>query len=74
MAARDAVRMCTRPPTWFAAGADSALWIARFEMHADEAEIPPEKWTTELLSLLEDEPFRTSQQLGLKASVEYTTA
>lgn len=73
MAARDAVRMCARPPARFAAGADFTLWITRFEMYAGEAEIPAEKWTKELLSLLEDEPFRTAQQLGLKDSQDYTT-
>lgn len=72
MATREVVRMCARPPARYAAGADFTLWIARFEMYAGEAEIPPEKWTKELLSLLEDEPFRTAQQLGLKESGNYT--
>ena len=73
MATRDTLRMCARPPARFAAGADFTLWITRFEMYATEADIPAEKLTKELLSLLEDEPFRTAQQLGVKESQEYLT-
>ena len=33
------VRMSLRPPTRFAAGADFTLWLTRFEMYTQQADI-----------------------------------
>ena len=68
---RGVVRMSVRPPVRYAAGADFNLWSVRFELYVKEANIPEERWTKELLPLLEDEPFRTVSQLGLLGSTDY---
>jgi len=66
------VRVSARPPSKFSATADFALWIQRFEIYLSEAEIPPEKRARELLSLLDDGPFRIVTQLGLVDSDDYS--
>ena len=53
------------PPARYRSGADFALWLRRFELYVAEAEIEQQKQAQELLSLLEDEPFRIADQLGL---------
>ena len=65
------VRVSARPPPKFSATADFALWIQRFEIYLSEAEIPAEKRARELVSLLDDGPFRVITQLGLVNSNEY---
>ena len=42
----------------FSASGDWELWVSRFELHALQANISEGLWTKELLTLLEDEPFR----------------
>ena len=66
------VRVSARPPSKFSATADFALWIQRFEIYLSEAEIPLEKRARELLSLLDDGPFRIVTQLGLVDSDDYS--
>ena len=65
------VRVSARPPPKFSAAADFTLWIQRFEIYLSEAEIPAAKRARELLSLLEDGPFRVVAQLGLVNSDDY---
>ena len=65
------VRVSARPPSKFSAAADFMLWIQRFEIYLAEAEIPAAKRARELLSLLEDGPFRVVTQLGLVNSDDY---
>ena len=59
-----AVRMSLRPPARFSATSDLALWLKRFVLYTRHAGIPTERWVAELLSLLEDEPFRVVTQQG----------
>ena len=66
-----AVRMSLRPPVRFSAMGDLALWLTRFEMYVRRAGIPEDQWTSELLPLLEDEPFRLVSQQGLVQSSDY---
>ena len=65
------VRMSLRPPTRFAAGADFTLWLTRFEMYIQQADIAAPQRVKELLSLLEDEPFRVVSQHGLLETGDY---
>ncbi len=65
------VRMSARPPSKFSSATDFSLWIQRFEIYVTEAGIPPEKRAKELLSLLEDAPFRVVSQLGLVGTEDY---
>ena len=58
--------MSARPPVRFAAGADFELWFKRFELYVAEARLPQDLLGKELLSLLEDEPFRSVSELGLE--------
>ena len=70
-----------RRPTRFSARASSPSlrnWyrlqsmIKRVELYFQEAGLPEEKRGAELVSLLEDEPFRIVSQLGLVSeTVEY---
>ena len=59
------VPVSKRPPIRYRSGADFALWLRRFELYVAEAEIEQQKQAQELLSLLEDEPFRIADQSGL---------
>ena len=52
------VRMSLRPPPRFGTKGDWKLWLSRFEMYATQAKIAKDSWSKELLSLLEDEPYR----------------
>ncbi|KAL5488641.1 hypothetical protein EMCRGX_G017617 [Ephydatia muelleri] len=52
------VRYCTRLPTKFTAKTDWELWLMRFDAYADKAKIGKGDQGKELLSLLDDEPFR----------------
>ena len=54
-----------RPQAKFSTTSDFHLWTQRFELYILEAGLPAEKKSSELLSLLEDEPFRVVSQLGL---------
>ena len=65
------VRMSLRPLTGFAAGADFTLWLTRFEMYIQQADIAASQRVKELLSLLEDEPFRVISQHGLLETGNY---
>ena len=69
---RRPTRFSARPPPRFATGTDFSLWIKRVELYFQEAGLPEEKKGAELVSLLEDEPFRIVSQLGLVSeTVEY---
>ena len=48
-----------------------SLWIQRFEIYLNEAEILAENQAQELVFLLDDGPFRIITQLGLVNSDEY---
>ncbi len=65
------MRMSARSPAKFSSAGDFNLWIRRFEIYLAEAAIPGEKRARELLSLLEDEPFRVVAQLGLADDNDY---
>ena len=61
-----------RPPAKFTTTSDFNLWIQRFELYVEEAGLPADKRASEILSLLEDEPFRVVSQLGLvRATTPY---
>ena len=47
------------------------MWLSRFELYVRLAKIPKEQVTGELLSLLDDEPFRVISQQGLVDSPSY---
>ncbi|KAL5503656.1 hypothetical protein EMCRGX_G010639 [Ephydatia muelleri] len=66
------VRYCARPPTKFTAKTDWELWLIRFDAYADEAKIGKGDRGKELLSLLDDEPFRLVYQNGLVESKDYS--
>ena len=59
------LRMSQRPPPRFSAGTDLVLWLSRFELYVRLAKIPQDQVTGELLSLLDDGPFRVVSQQGL---------
>ena len=65
------VRMSRRPPPRFSEKTDLPLWLARFELYVRQAKIPEDQRTCELVSLLEDAPFRIVSQQGLAASTDY---
>ena len=65
------VRASARPPAKYAPSADFRLWIQRFEIYLREADVPTDKKARELVSLLDDEPFRIISQLGLLTSDDY---
>ena len=63
------ILVCARPPARYATGADFNLWLQRFELYVAEAGIREIMQGKELLSLLDDEPFRIASQIGLVAEV-----
>ena len=65
------VRASARPPAKYAPSADFRLWIQRFEIYLREADVPTDKKARELVSLLDDEPFRIISQFGLLTSDDY---
>ena len=65
------VRMGLRPPPRFPANGDWELWVTRFELYVLQANISEGLWTKELLTLLEDEPFRVVSRQGLACSNDY---
>ena len=65
------VRVSARPPQKFSASDDFALWLKRFNLYLEEAEVPREKRAKELLSLLDDTAFRVVGQLGLLETDNY---
>ena len=65
------VRMSLHPPPCFPPGGDLDLWLKRFKMYVKHPKIAQEQWTSELLPLLDDEPFRTISQQGLVESTNY---
>ncbi|KAL5516149.1 hypothetical protein EMCRGX_G001420 [Ephydatia muelleri] len=65
------VRMGLRPPPRFPANGDWELWVSRFELYVLQANISEGLWTKELLTLLEDEPFRVVSRQGLAYSNDY---
>ena len=65
------VRMALWLPPRFGAKGDSKLWLSRFEMYATQAKIAEDSWTKELLSLLEDEPYRMVTHHGLTQTDDY---
>ena len=55
------------PPPHFTEETDLLLWLPRFEMYVQQAEIPEKRWTKELLPLLimiNDNDLGHSQLLG----------
>ena len=65
------VRASARPPAKYAPSADFRRWIQKFEIYLCEADVPTDKKARELVSLLDDEPFRIISQLGLLTSDDY---
>eukprot|EP00731_Ephydatia_muelleri_P032903 Em0024g447a len=65
------VRMSLRPPPRFGAKGDWKLWLSRFEMYATQAKIAKDSWSKELLSLLEDEPYRMVTHHWLAQTGDY---
>ena len=63
--------MSLRPPPRFGAKGDWKLWLSRFEMYATQAKIAKDSWSKELLSLLEDEPYRMVTHHGLAQTGDY---
>ena len=70
---RAAVKVSARPPPRFSEDGDFVVWVQRFELYLEEAEVPPAKRVRELVSLLDDRPFRYVSQLGLLTSDSYET-
>ena len=68
------VRMSRRPPPRFSEKTDLPLWLMRFELYVRQVKIPEDQWTCELVSLLEDAPFRIVSQQGLAVSTDYEAA
>ena len=64
-------RIRVRPPNKFAQDGDILLWLQRFELYVARATIPRTEWAKEVLSLLEDGPFRVVSHLGLADSDDY---
>ena len=60
-----------RPPNKFAQEGNILLWLQRFELYVARAAIPRTEWAKEVLSLLEDGPFRVVSHLGLADSDDY---
>ena len=73
---RRPIRFSARHPPRYAAGMDFRLWIERVELYMWEVGISEGKKGQELVSLLEDEPFRMVSQLGLlgDGTVDYAAA
>lgn len=69
--AKEVVQMSLWPPSRFVAGTDFILWCSRFELYARQVKLTEDQWVSELLSLLEDEPFHVVSQQGLVSSTEY---
>ena len=65
------VRASVRPPPKFSSSDDFALWLRRFNLYLEEAEVPREKRARESLSLLDDSAFRVVGQLGLIETDDY---
>ena len=65
------VRMSLRPPARFAVGTDFTLWRSRFELYVKQVKLAEDQWVSELLPLLEDEPFRIVSQQGLVECTDY---
>ena len=66
------VRYCARPAAKFSSKADWELWIMRFDARdAEEAKIADDDRGKELLSLLDDEPFRLVYQNGLVETKDF---
>ena len=65
------VRMSLRPPARFAVGTDFTLWRSRFELYVKQVKLAEDQWVSELLLLLEDEPFRIVSQQDLVACTDY---
>ena len=66
-----AIRTSLRPPVRFTPGTDLELWMKQFELYVKRIGVAKEQWTRELLPLLDDEPFRVIDQLGLVESTDY---
>ena len=65
-------RFSVRPPSRFAGkGADITIWIQRIELYFKEAGLPNDKQGQELVSLLEDEPFRIVSQMDVETGIDY---
>ena len=62
-----------RPPEKFRVRSYFSLWLKRFEIYVRQCEIGTgESQVRELISLLEDEPFRHLHRLTLLHSTDYT--
>ena len=67
-------RFSVRPLARFGKGVDFTLWIQRMELYLKEANVPDEKNSQELVSLLEDEAFHIVSQMGYLRddAIDYT--
>ena len=63
--------MSLRPQAKFSPRSDFNLWLTIFEMYVQQAEIAKAQKVQELLSLLEDEPFRIVSQQDLLGTDNY---
>ena len=70
---RAAVRVSARLLPRFSEDGDFILWVQHFDLYLEEAEDPPAKRVRELVSLLDDRPFRYVSKLGLLTSDSYET-
>ena len=64
------VRMSARPPPRFTVNSDFNLWWLRFKLYVQQNKLPEAEWVKELLPLLEDEPFRVVNRMGLAGSTD----
>ena len=70
-ASAQVIRMSLHPPSRFSPGGDLDLWLKRFEKYLKQTKIAEDRWTSELLPLLDDEPFRKISQQGLVDSSDH---
>ena len=68
--------MSAHPPPHpcFTANSDFNLWWFHFELYIQQNKIPEAEWVKELLPLLEDEPFRVVNRMGLAVSTDVKAA
>ena len=58
------VRMSLWFPSRFIGGTDLVLWLKCFKMYVRKVKVDESQWTSELLPLLDDGPFRVVLQRG----------
>ena len=67
--AKQIVHVSARLQQKFSASNEFALWLKRFNLYLEEAEVPREERAKALLSLLNDATFRVVGQLGLLETI-----